>query len=57
MSGGHREVGENILETVKRELYEETGAIDFVITPVCVYSVIAEDNFNGKETIYYRRIC
>ena len=26
--GGHREPGEMILETAKRELYEETGAID-----------------------------
>ena len=38
------------METAKRELYEETGAIDFNIQPVCVYSVIAEDNFDGEET-------
>lgn len=37
--GGHRESGENILDTARRELYEETGAIDFDITPVCYYSV------------------
>lgn len=48
--GGHREPSENILETAKRELYEETGAIDFDITPVCVYSVTAPDNFGGAET-------
>lgn len=48
--GGHREEGENILVTAKRELYEETGALQFNIKPVCVYSVIAEDNFDGKET-------
>lgn len=24
--------------------------MDFILTPVCVYSVIAEDNFNGEET-------
>ena len=29
--GGHREDGEDILETAKRELYEETGAITFDI--------------------------
>ena len=30
--GGHREAGENILETAKRELQEETGAIKFEIS-------------------------
>ena len=48
--GGHREDGEDILETAKRELYEETGAITFDITPICIYSVTAPDNFDGRET-------
>lgn len=41
---------ECILETAKRELYEETGAINFEINPICIYSVTAPDNFDGKET-------
>ena len=57
--GGHREAGETILETARRELYEETGATQFEITPICVYSVTAPDNFDGKETfgmLYYADI-
>jgi len=48
--GGHREAGEEINDTAKRELYEETGAVEFDIRPVCVYSVAAPDNFDGVET-------
>jgi 8-oxo-dGTP diphosphatase len=44
--GGHREVDETILETAKRELQEETGAIDFEIKPVCVYSVKGKTRIN-----------
>lgn len=35
--GGHREPDEDILNTAKRELYEETGATEFEIKLVCVY--------------------
>lgn len=59
MPGGHRENGEDILATAKRELYEETGAIRFEIRPVCVYSVTAPNNFDGNETfgmLYYAEI-
>ncbi len=57
--GGHREPNENIFDTAKRELYEETGAVDFSIKPICVYSVTAKDNFNGEEIfgmLYYADI-
>ncbi len=37
--GGHREAGETALDAAKRELYEETGAVEFAIQPVCVYAV------------------
>ena len=46
--GGHREAGETIDETARRELYEETGATDFDLFPVSVYSVAAAYD-NGKE--------
>ena len=32
--GGHREAGESILETAKRELQGETGAVKFEIKPI-----------------------
>lgn len=37
--GGHREKNENINFTASRELIEETGAKNFNIFPVCIYSV------------------
>lgn len=37
--GGHREAEESVIEAAKRELREETGAIEFDIKPVCVYSI------------------
>lgn len=41
--GGHREKGEKIEETAKRELWEETGAQAFDLTPICAYSVCGND--------------
>lgn len=59
--GGHREDGEAILECAKRELYEETGAVEFDIKPICVYSVTGKTRVNetGEESfgmLYYADI-
>lgn len=59
--GGHRETGEDILATAKRELYEETGALDYNIESVGIYSYSGIDGaINNKvETfgkLYYANI-
>lgn len=69
--GGHREalsgqtsaetVFESIDETAVRELREETGAVDFDIAPLCVYSVTGKTRVNttGEESfgmLYYADI-
>lgn len=45
--GGHREPGEPILATARRELYEETGALAFELTPVCAFQVTDSDQGYG----------
>ena len=52
---------QEVKDTAKRELKEETGAIDFQIKPVCVYSVTGKNRVNetGEETygmLYYADI-
>ncbi len=37
--GGHREAGEDLEAAARRELYEETGALEFELQPVADYSV------------------
>ena len=39
--GGHREAGESILETAKRELPERTRAIQLPMHPLCANPVTA----------------
>lgn len=53
---GHIEIGETPLEAAKRELYEETGAVDFDIEPLCDYYIEAElngYNYKGNGQVYF----
>ena len=47
--GGRREYGETIVETAKRELMEETGAVKFNIEPICAYSVKGKTRVNKND--------
>lgn len=53
--GGHIEKGESADDAAKRELYEETGAIDFTIETICDYTVKQGDN-KGISRLYFAQI-
>ena len=56
---GHVEVGETALEAAKRELYEETGAVDFEMEPLCDYYIKGEQNgwfFEGNGQVYFATV-
>ena len=54
--GGHRELGETALQTAMRELYEETGAIDYDIRKLCPYSAESVDGVKTYGMLYYADI-
>ena len=54
--GGHREPGESVEETARRELWEETGADNFSLLPVCTYGVTRDGQTPGFGTLFYAEI-
>lgn len=53
--GGHREENEDINFTASRELVEETGAKNFRIMPVCIYSV-TRDEIESFGKLFYSEV-
>ena len=57
--GGRREIGEDINDTAKRELFEESGASDFELTPICDYLCdysVVEDKESSYGRLFYAKI-
>ena len=50
--GGKRTPNESILECAKRELFEETGAVDFMIEPLTTYAFKNSCGMLYKGVIY-----
>lgn len=51
LPGGHREPGESVGSTASRELREETGAVDVILEPVCVYELSGD--LKGRGMLYF----
>lgn len=53
---GHRKDGEDIKDTARRELYEETGAVDYRIEEVGVFTSLTLEDGIEKEAGFYSMV-
>lgn len=54
--GGHIEEGETPFEAAKRELYEESGAVDYDMAPLCDYWAGTEDRSDWANGMVFRAV-
>lgn len=54
--GGHIEQGETSLDAAKRERYEESGAVDFEIEPLCDYRAWNEETGHGANGVVFHAV-
>ena len=51
-----RTTWETPLEAAKRELFEESGAVDFDIEPICDYRAWDEDTLHGANGVVFHAV-
>ena len=63
LCGGHREANESSLDCARREFYEESGAKEYQLIPLCVYSCLGKtrvkESSDEHETfgmLYYAEV-
>lgn len=54
--GGHREPDEDIYETARRELWEETGITDCQLEPVAAYGIFQEGEEPSFGALFFAEV-
>jgi len=52
LPAGHIEVGEEPAQAAKRELWEETGAIDYNLYPICDFAIIEAEKRSYNQLFF-----